>query len=164
MGSTVLALVLASALDTEAGSYTFAKIADNTGTFTKLHSPPAINPAGTVVFTADRAAGGQGIFTGSGGPLTTIAQSGGPFLSVGGNTINADGTVVVWVTLAAGGDAIFTGNGGPLTLVADTTAGVFSSLWGRASIDAAGTVVFGGSLAAGGSGIFAGSGGPTRTI
>ena len=65
----VLALVVL-ALGTpgtaEAGSYTFTLIADTSSAFTHLHSPPAINASGTVVFTADLAAGGRGVFTGSG--------------------------------------------------------------------------------------------------
>jgi hypothetical protein len=127
-----------------AGSYTFTLIADTSGVFTHLHSPPAINASGRVVFTGDLAAGGSGVFTGSGGALTTIAESGGPFLWVGGNTINADGTVVVWASLAAGGDAIMTGDGGSLSAIADTTT--FTWLCCRASISDDGTVAFSGTL------------------
>jgi hypothetical protein len=127
-----------------AGSYTFTLIADTSGAFTHLHSPPAINASGSVVFTGDLAAGGSGVFTGSGGALATIAESGGPFLSVGGNIINAGGTVVVWASLAAGGQAILTGDGGALRGVADTTT--FSWLCCRASISDDGTVAFSGTL------------------
>ncbi len=58
----VLALVLALGTPgtAEAGSYTFTLIADTSGAFTRLHSPPAVNASGIVVFTADLAAGGQG--------------------------------------------------------------------------------------------------------
>jgi hypothetical protein len=96
----LVALALGSAGTAEAGSYTFTLIADTSGAFTHLHSPPAINALGTVVFTADLAAGGRSVFTGSGGALTTIAESGGPLLSIGGNTINASGTVVVGAELS----------------------------------------------------------------
>jgi hypothetical protein len=145
----------------EAGSYTFTLIADTSGAFTYLHSPPAINASGTVVFTADLAAGGRGVFTGSGGALTTIAESGGLFLSIGGNTINAAGTVVVGAELA-GGDALLTGNGGVLTTIADPTT--FAWLCCRASISDDGTVAFPGGVAGGGDSIFARAAGGPLTI
>ena len=97
-----------------------------------------------------------------GGALTTIAESGGPFLSVGGNTINAGGTVVVWAELATGGRALLTGNGGFLTTIADTTS--FSWLCCRASISDDGTVAFPGGVAGGGDSIFARAAGGPLTI
>jgi hypothetical protein len=59
----VLALVAPGTA--EAGSYTFTLIAATSGAFTRLHSPPALNASGRVVFTGDLA-GGPGVFTGSG--------------------------------------------------------------------------------------------------
>jgi hypothetical protein len=159
----VLALVvlaLGTPETAEAGSYTFTLIADTSGAFTRLHSPPAVNASGIVVFTADLAAGGQGVFTGSGGALTTIAESGGPLLSVFGNTINAGGTVVIEAELAAGGDALLTGHGGFLTTIGTT---IFTALYGRPSISADGTVAFQ-AVVAGGGGIVARAGGGPLTV
>ena len=52
-------------------------IADNGGKFSDIGSEPRINDNGTVVFTADRASGGLGVYTGNGDVLTTIVESGG---------------------------------------------------------------------------------------
>ncbi len=67
----------------EAGSYTFTLIADDSAAFSRLRSPPAVNASGVVVFTADLAAGGQAVFTGSGAALTTIAESNNCKVSLG---------------------------------------------------------------------------------
>ena len=51
----LVAIALGTPATAEAGSYTFTLIADTSGAFTHLDSPPAINASGTVVFTADLA-------------------------------------------------------------------------------------------------------------
>lgn len=80
---------------------------------------PGINDEGTVVFKANLDTGGSGIFTGSGGLLTTIADTSGPFSSFGASpAINNEGTVVFNTILDAGGSGIFTSSGGALTTVA----------------------------------------------
>ena len=56
---------------------------------------PSLNDAGTVAFQATLAAGGEAILTGSGGNLTTVADTSGPSRSVSIQTaINNTGTVV----------------------------------------------------------------------
>jgi hypothetical protein len=76
----------------------------------------SINNLGVVAFDAIPAspsglAGVRGIYTGSGGPITTIATATGPFLELGpfGPSINDAGTVGFEARLTAGGIGLFTG-------------------------------------------------------
>src|SRR5215467_12731260 len=74
----------------------------------------SINDNGTVAFEADLLAGGgmlggMAILTGSGGPLTTIADTRGPFSFLFGPSINDEGTVTFLAGLDAGGAGIFIG-------------------------------------------------------
>lgn len=146
-------------------SYAFTNIAETGGPFANFRSA-ALNAAGTVVFQGPAIGAGEGIFTGSGGPTTTIAATSGPFAGFFGlPVINAGGTVAFRANLdglAAGG--IFTGSGGPTTTIADNT-GPFSSFFGVA-INDGGTVAFQANLREGGQGIFTGdsSGGPITTL
>ena len=75
LGLVVLVGLLS--LPAEAGvvSYTFTKIADCSGVFTNFGGGTSINAQGTVAFLANLDAGGQGIFTGKGGPITTIVDT-----------------------------------------------------------------------------------------
>jgi hypothetical protein len=109
-------------------------IADESGPFSGFtpggsFSWPAINSAGAVAFRATLDAGGEGIFVGSGGPTTTIADSSGPFQNFGTvPDLNAAGTAVFEATYDAGGKGIFTGSGGPTTTIADTSGPYFNLL------------------------------------
>ena len=75
-------------------SYTFTKIVDNApgSGFSLFLGPTLINNQGLVAFTATRASG-QGIYTGSGGAVTTLWEdpSGGQPSASG---LNDAGTVV----------------------------------------------------------------------
>jgi len=82
----------------------------------------------------------QGIFTGSGGATTTIADLGGPFTSFGPPAINDSGTVAFQAGLKAGGQGIFTGSGGATTTIADT--GGLLSGFSSVAINNGGTVAF----------------------
>jgi hypothetical protein len=62
-----------------------------------------------VAFQAQRGTGERGVFTGAGGPISTIADSSGPLASFGDPSINNAGTVAFFATLDAGGQGIFTG-------------------------------------------------------
>jgi uncharacterized membrane protein len=126
---------------------------------------------GTVAFVGDyTGGGGRGIFTGSGGVLTTIAKSGDP-APPGGTFTSFDHSAVDSGTVAFRGDynagvGIFMGSGGALTTIAKSgdpapPGGTFSGLT-SAEIDG-GTVAFLG-LYAGGHGIFTGSGGTLDTV
>src|SRR5438128_2537228 len=109
-------------------SYNFTMIADTSGAFGDVSRFfPSINSQGAVAFEANLKAGGEAIFTGSGGELSRIAVTGdfiGSFTLA--PKINSAGTVAFGADLTAGGRAIFTGRGGELTRIADTTTGPFS--------------------------------------
>jgi hypothetical protein len=144
-------------------SYTFTPIAGDIRRpgFAQTIDPPAINNAGTVAFTVDVAGPvGSGVFTGNGGPLTTIVTSGLVF-PAGRPSINNTG-VVAFVSVA-GVQGEFVGSGGPITTIANT-GGPFSGFGGFPSINGAGAVTFFANLKTGGSGVFVGSGGPVTTI
>jgi len=149
----------------EAIPYTYTFIADNTGPFSSVNvigRSPSINDAGTVAFLADLRAGGTGVFTGAGGPPTTIATTAGPlsfFLS--GPYINIAGTVAFVANLDDGTSAVFTGSGGPLTPL--YTSPPFSELFFAAPINAVGTVAFLASFPSD-TGVFSGNGGPLTII
>jgi hypothetical protein len=148
--------------------YTFVNIADTSGPLPLDGAPSgiALNSSGTVAFFAqldESTMFTQGIFTGSGGPITTLYDTRGPFgVFIGAPSLNDLGTVAFSALLDAGGSGIFTGSGGPTTTIADTS-GPFSDVGSPALNDLL-TVAFSALLDAGGSGIFTGSGGPTTTI
>jgi hypothetical protein len=108
---------------------------------------------------------------GSGGPITTIANSSGPFASITlFPSLNDSGTVAFGASLDAGGDGIFTSSDGLITTIADSS-GPFDSLVPHLfpevpfiSLNDAGTVAFTASLDAGGDGIFTSSDGLITTI
>jgi hypothetical protein len=91
---------------------------------------------------------------GPGGPLTTIADTRGPFSGFSStNTIISSGTVAFVASLRTGGQAIYTGSGGPLTLSA-ATSGTFSNLGGCAINDADMLAFMAVKQGAGGGGLF----------
>jgi hypothetical protein len=148
--------------DVAAIPYTFTKIADLEA-FATFDAAPSVNNSGTVAFSGHVQGVGPGIFSGNGGPITTIADTSGKF---GGfffePAINDNGTVAFHATLDTGVEGIFTGTGGPSTSIADTTGPFF--FVGRPSINNAGTVAFRDSLNTGVNGIFTGSGGATESL
>src|SRR5262249_58324216 len=104
---TIMRLVLVVGVlcwpaDAQVVSYTFTKIADcSDDSITVPDSGGvSINAQGTVAFIGNLNAGGQGVFTGNGGPLTTIVDTNqgfgsfGLFSGFGGRpSINDAGTV-----------------------------------------------------------------------
>ncbi len=158
--------------------YDFTLIAtSNTGTIHNL-GVPSINDSGAVAFQASLTAGGYGVFTGSGGPLTTIVNSNdGVFntFSLGAQPmINNAGTVAFFGQLNPGADGnpsstsatngLFTGAGGAITTIVLADGTTFSSVSFIPSINNSGVVAFQAGLAAGGQGIFTGDGTTTKTI
>jgi len=127
---------------------------------------PSLNSTGTVAFAASTPPfSPSGVFVGSGGPTTTIADGSGPFS--GGNfgiapSLNNLGTVAFSVVFGAPGSGIFTGSGGPVTLVADT-GGPFNG-FGDPSLNDAGMVAFLATLDTGDSGIFKSTTGGTTPV
>jgi len=104
--SVVTAVGLSFSLLTtgDAFAFTFTKIADTSGSFTRLETP-VINDSGTVAFSADLNTHSPSIFTGSGGALTNIVTFppnpvvDSPFIpsgfsSVGVIDINNGGTIL----------------------------------------------------------------------
>jgi hypothetical protein len=128
---------------------------------------PSINNSGVVAFSGGLVAGKQGIFTGSGGAVSTISTVDGPVLLgplLSDPTINNAATVAFRARLGTSPSftfSILTGNGGPLTTIASTTSG-FTILGSPPAINDAGTVAFRGSNPFGG--IFTGAGGPIATV
>jgi hypothetical protein len=155
----VAALCLLPGLPAKAQNYTFTLIAVTSSGF----GAPSLNDAGVVAFSALLPGGTNGVFTGSGGSLTTIADTSGAFSGFSSPvSINNQGAVAFSAGLDAGGSGLFTGSGGPTTTIADTS-GPFSS-FSAPSLNNNGTVAFRASLDAGGSGIFTGSGGSVTTL
>ena len=178
LGVLVCGWVAAPAPAFGATIYDFTLIAtSNTGPLHNL-GVPSINDSGAVAFQASLTAGGNAVFTGSGGPLTTIVNSnGGVFntFSLGAQPmINNSGTVAFFGQLnpgAAGNpsstsatNGIFTGNGTTITTIALADGSTYSSVSFIPSINNTGVVAFQAGLAAGGQGIFTGNGTTTNTI
>ena len=102
-----------------------------------------INNAGEVAYFYDDPYGSQSVCKGSGGAITTIADSAN-FSSIGlwGPAINDNGTVVFPGTSRATGRlGIYSGNGGSVTTIVDTS-GDFSDFGLSPAINDSGTVAF----------------------
>lgn len=112
----------------EAFAFTFTKIADTSGSFTRLETP-VINDSGTVAFSADLNTRSPSVFTGSGEALTNIVTFppnpvvDSPFIpsgfsSVGVIDINNGGTILFErtdVDIPFQFTSFFTSSGGTLT-------------------------------------------------
>jgi len=119
----------------------FTRIADSSGPILDIIGVPTINSSGGVAFDAHLDSGGQAIFVGNGGPLTTIATTGTTFNNlVNPPAINDNGTVAFLAIMTAGGQGVFTGTGGPLTTIATTNPQI--NRFGTPSINAAGQVAY----------------------
>lgn len=125
---------------------------------------PTINDDGTVAFRADLGTDGSGIFTGSGGHVTTIAQTSDALSDFHGlPVINSRGAVVFRADLKTGGQGVYVGDGGPPARIAET-GDFFSGLGQFPIMNDAGTVAFCATLQGGGSGVFAASAGEIATV
>jgi hypothetical protein len=108
-------LTFVAFLDTAGGSTIFAgsgagpltPIASTGDLFNVFSLLPAINDGGTVAFMSLLAGGDAGIFTGRGGPLTTVVDTSGAFSDLGDPSINDAGRVAFWAALDAGGQGVF---------------------------------------------------------
>ena len=157
---------------THAAAYTFTSIADADGIFAKAGNNRegigtaqlSINNAGTVAFRSFLDDGGTGVFTGSGGPIQSIALSSDPiFRVVVGASINSAGTVAFLGILDSGGQGIFTGNNSQITTIALNTEPTFST-FGFPFVNDAGKVGFNVLLTDGSRSIVTRNGGLTTTI
>ena len=125
---------------------------------------PTMNDDGTVAFRADTGSGASGIFTGSGGHVTAIAETGDVFSAFHGlPVINSRGAVVFRADRKTGGQGFYVGDGGPLIPIAET-GDVFGGLGKFPIMNDAGTVAFCATLQGGGSGVFTASAGEIATI
>ena len=108
-------------------------------------SHPDLNNAGATSFYGDLLGGGQGVFLLREGRLQTVADTSGPFASIGplGPTMNDAGTVAFRADRAAGVtvSGIFAADGSAVATVADTE-GPWSRFHGLPVINRGGTVVF----------------------
>jgi hypothetical protein len=124
----------------------------------------AINDMGTVAFPSGVKRGGVGVFTGNGGPITTIADSSNGIIALGEPvSINNSGTVAFLASEASplGFEGLFIGNGGPITTLYDNSGSFLG--FGSPAINDHGTVAFHAGIRGGGGGIFTGTGAPTVT-
>ena len=121
-----------------------------------------MNASGTVIFTdfhSDQRS--QAIFTGNGGPLSTIVDTASSnFLSLGNCAINDSGEVVFRAFRKDNSEAIFSGRGGA-TIIADTKNPAFSDFLDPV-INNSGLVADGAFLSNGGVEVFTGNGGQVR--
>lgn len=161
-------LILACAtLPVSGAGFTFTKIADNLSPkFSAFPDLPAINAGGTTVFRASLDAGGTGIFTSAGGPVTDVALSSGPIFNGFDNpVINSSGIVAFFGVTETGNTGIFSSAGGVITTIALSTPSPISNVSpSSTSINSGGTVAFRMSMQGGSTAIYTGSGGPTTTI
>ncbi|MGV7235257.1 MAG: DUF7453 family protein [Nitrosomonadaceae bacterium] len=143
--------------------YNFTTIAHTSDIYDAL-SRPNVNNSGVVAFVSVLDSGESGVFSGDGGPVTSIADSTGPLYYEYGNQpkINDNGTVAFIAGLDSGGNGIFTGNGGPLTTIANIT-GPFKG-FSLPSINTSGVVVFSALLDSGGAGVYTHDGVAITTV
>jgi hypothetical protein len=171
LARTRVVLLLAASLsalcalnDAAATSYTFTDIADTAGPFSRFGVFPSINAAGTVAFEADLNSGQLGIFTGRGGPLTTIAETGNasPFGGFGAPVINRRGTVAFEAGLSPGA-GLFTSSGGAITPIVTNVPPPFEG-FADPSINQAGTLAFVAELKTGELQVLKGTGPPFTVV
>lgn len=140
-------LVLALSISLSANAapvYTFTNIADTrTSEFANFEPLPTISSNGIVAFKAYLDNGAGGIFAGSGGSVTTIADSSGPFRTFSSfPSVNAAGTVAFRAQLDNLAGGIYLGNGGTVTTIADTLPGSAYHGYSYPTINDSGTVAF----------------------
>lgn len=145
--------------------YKFINIADTNGPFSAIsHHLGAINDSGVVAFAATLDNGVRGVFTGSGGPVTTVADSAGVYSHFGDPDINNSGVVAFSATHDNGTSGVYTKNGSLVTTI--ETGGIGSQFTGvgGAWINESGTVAFLGGKGRLNEGLYTSNGGPTTTI
>ena len=132
---------------------------------------PGLNGNGVASFGANLSAGGSGVFVGSGGAVTTIAQTGSTFLTFNDPNlpaINPASSMAAFyaarTAAAGGGVGIFTSSGGPVTTIAATGgSSPFTNFVAVPGINPGGTVALVG-IGPTGQGVFTGNGGALTTI
>ncbi len=124
---------------------------------------PTMNDSGIVAFRAESESG-AGIFTGSEGGISPVAETGDGFSAFHGlPVINGGGAVVFRADRSTGDQGIYVCDGGPLAPVAETGE-VFAGLGQFPILNDAGTVAFCATLHDGRSGMFIASAGETVVV
>ena len=146
-------------------SFASTLIADTSDRFSDF-TPyvPSINKQGLVAFQAALRSGGAGIFTGDGGPITTIDDmTRGLFRDFYSHPdVNSEGEVSYYADLKLGGQAIVRIRDGQVTTVADTN-GPFTRIGPLGpTMNDGGVVAFRAGMKSGQSGVF--TGGPRGSI
>jgi hypothetical protein len=142
---------------------------DTSDTFSCVLNP-SVNSSGAVVFRGESAAScasfenvPAGIYVGSGGLPTLIADNSGEFSDVGFEPrINDSGTVVFAADRVSGDIGVYTGDGGDLTTIVEG-GNAYISLLGP-TINCAGTVAVVAIPTTGGRAIIKGNGEPITTV
>jgi hypothetical protein len=135
-----------------AGQYRFTTIADSSDprfSSFEFNGTPVVNNSGVVAFGATLTDGTSGIFTGSGGELTTLVDTSGQFDNIwhvpyfrSEISINSAGTVAFVATLDTDLYGVYTVDAaGTITTIADSTGDFFEDFRG-VSINDAGAVAF----------------------
>jgi hypothetical protein len=120
-------------------TYSFTRIASDTAPLGEIGiAPVAINDAGQVAFLANLNTGESGLFVGSGGPLTAVADTSARFRQLGFPdfadrqksthgfpSINGLGQVTFGAVRADGGSGIFAGVDGAIPIIDNTVAFAF---------------------------------------
>lgn len=149
-----------------AAQYRFTTIADSSDVrlaTIEFNGTPAVNNDGVVIFGATVVEGGEAIFAGNGGQLTTVVDTKGQFnhLYFEELSINSAGAVAFIAATAAGSGGVFAVQGETTTTIVDST-GPLNEFKG-VSINDSGSVAFYG-RGAESSGIYVGQGGSLTTI
>ncbi|MBI5395066.1 MAG: PEP-CTERM sorting domain-containing protein [Verrucomicrobia bacterium] len=148
----VVGLCLATATVASAANYSFTKIADDAdGTLNTFRPAGGVNAAGTVVFSALGTNDTAGIYTGSGGAVTTVAQASHFDLGYDwGAVINNAGGIAYlqhngYGTNGNPNSVVYNAGGGPV-VVASGTGSPYINV-NPPALNNGGTVAFGASAA-----------------
>lgn len=143
------------------GSYTLTPIADTSDRFTDFRPyAVSLNNHGVVAFQATVRGGDSGVYTGSGGLISTVTDSvTGPLAAVYSHPdINQGGSACLYASFKSGGRGVVLVRDGQITTVAENAGPLGPTM------NDDGTVAFRADLGSDVSGIFTGSGGRVTTI
>lgn len=116
---------------------------------------PVLNSAGTVAFQGFGHSNSRGLYTSTGGTLTTIVNDSGSFAGFSDPSLNNPGTLAFAGFNRDGTSGVYKSSGGAVTTVADTS-GPFVA-FDTASINNSGKVAFDAVTSTGVNGIYTGS-------
>lgn len=116
--------------DSEPEGYTFVKIAGTGAGFEQLDMEPTLNDSGTVAFWAEQSTGVDGIYTGNGGPLTTVLHVNDTGVQDiwGFKSINNSGAVAVQLQYLANNTTIEVRKGATHTSIVSVNGTAFTQL------------------------------------